>query len=77
MWRDISTAPDSGEPFQAWVKRDNTPDGKGWWETDCRINEDGAFEIHGRIDYDEDGYAVYGHLTATHWMPWPEPPSNG
>ena len=76
MWRGIKSAPRDGTPFQAWIRRDDTPDFIGWWEPECRFNEDGgAFEIYGRVDYDEDGWSVYPHLTSVAWQPQPEPPA--
>lgn len=70
-WRDIATAPKDCVEFQAWVINE---DGKGWWEPRCWINDDGAFEIWGRVDSDHDGWDVYPHLTATHWIGDPKPP---
>jgi hypothetical protein len=71
-WQDISTAPKDGTEFQTWVTRSTDPE--GWWEPRCRYNEDGAFEIWGRVDYDQDGWDTYAHLEPTHWMPLPPPP---
>lgn len=66
QWQPIATAPKDGTEFQAWV---------GHWEPRCRIDpECEVFEIYGRVDYDMDGWAIYGHLTATHWMPTPTKP---
>lgn len=64
-WMLIESAPRDGTEFQAWV---------GHWEPRCRYNEDGAFEIWGRVDYDMDEWDFYMHLTPTHWMPTPSSP---
>lgn len=66
-WEPIESAPRDGTEFQAWM---------GYWEPRCRINPDTeAFEIWGRVDYDQDGWDTYLHLAPTHWMPLPEPPA--
>lgn len=66
-WRDMKTAP-HGVPFMAWID-------KYGLELECRINPDTeAFEIFGRVDYDQDGWEVVPHMTPTHWMPYPYPP---
>lgn len=67
-WRDIvkDPPPKDGTEFQAWT---------GCWEPRCRINpETETFEIWGRVDYDQEGWDVYSHLTATHWTPLPAAP---
>lgn len=64
-WQPIETAPRDGTEFQAWI---------GNWEPRCRFNEDGTFQIWGRIDYDIEGWDYYPSAIATHWMPLPEPP---
>lgn len=71
-WRKIESAPKDGTQFQAWVVSERCTYGS--WEPFCRYNEDGAFQIYGRIDYDMEGWDVYLHLTPTHWMPLPPPP---
>lgn len=70
-WQPIETAPRDGTTFQAWIVNIV---GAGFWVSGCRYNDDGAFEIYGRVDYDMYDWAVYSHLTPTHWMPLPEPP---
>ena len=72
-WQPIETAPKDGTEFQAWVVLKDRTAG-GFWEPKCRFNEHGAFEIFGRVDYDEDGWDCFLHLEPTHWMPLPEPP---
>ena len=73
-WQPIETAPQDGTPFQVWVIRNYEPR-LGFWEPNARFNpETGAFEIWGRADYDLEDYEVFSHLTATHWMPLPDPP---
>lgn len=65
-WRPIETAPKDGAEFQAWL---------GWWEPRCRFNDDGAFQVWRRVDYDEDGWDVI-EARPTHWLPEPtEPPA--
>ena len=72
-WQPIETAPDDQTEFQAWVMH-TTADIPEWWEPKCRYNRHGAFQIWGRVDYDEDGWDCYPLVTPTHWMPNPEPP---
>lgn len=68
-WQPIETAPRDGTEFQAWIDQYG-------WEPACRYNPDTeAFEIFGRIDYDQDGWDSYHHMTPTHWMPYPAPPA--
>lgn len=70
-WQRIETAPRDGSEFQAWVASAD----HGGWEPRCRINpETEGFEIWGRVDYDEDGWDTYLHLTPTHWLPQPASP---
>lgn len=68
-WQTIESAPKDGTEFQAWIA-------KYGWEPRCRINSDTeAFEIYGRVDYDQDGWEVYPHMTPTHWRSPPTPPA--
>lgn len=74
-WQPIATAPKDGTVFQAWVHRPDTDLFPGGWEPDCRFNPSSeAFEIWGRVDYDQDGWDTYLHLEPTHWMPQPKKP---
>lgn len=78
-WQDIATAPKDGTEFQAWVTSE-TPRGnkQAWWEPKARINPGSeAIELWGRVDYDQDGWEMYSHVTVTHWMPLPEAPTAG
>lgn len=72
-WQPIETAPRDGSEFQAWVVAlDNAKN--GCWEPKCRFNQmSEAFEIWGRVDYDIDGWEVYG-VKPTYWMPSPTAP---
>ena len=75
-WRGIATAPADGTEFQAWCASD-TPQGnrKEWWEPHARINpETEAVELWSRVDYDQDGWETYSHISVTHWKPKPAPP---
>lgn len=80
-WKDIASAPRDGTEFQAWgvVLHQSGPHAGtfvGYWEPRARFNaESEAFEIFGRVDYDEDGWDVYPHITPTHWQPQPSPPT--
>ncbi|MGH6774733.1 hypothetical protein [Brucella tritici] len=68
-WMPIESAPKDGTEFQAWIA-------KYGWEPRCRIISDTeAFEIYGRVDYDQDGWEVYPHMTPTHWLSLPSAPS--
>lgn len=72
-WMPIETAPRDGAEFQSWIV---DPDGRGFWEPRSRFNPDSeAFELWGRTDYDADGWDSYLHLTPSHWMPLPAPPT--
>lgn len=69
-WMPIDTAPKDGKPFQAWID-------KYGWKPNCRYNPDSeAFELWGRVDYDQDGWDVYPHMVPTHWMPIPSRPTD-
>ncbi len=68
-WQSVGTAPKDGTEFQGWL----ITAGASWWEPRCRFNNDGAFEIWGRIDWDEEGFDTV-NATLTHWMPQPGPP---
>jgi hypothetical protein len=75
-WQTMDSAPQDGSEFQAWITA-VSPQGnpKCWWEPKARVNPDsGSVELWGRTDYDQDGWETYSHLTATHWMPPPDPP---
>jgi hypothetical protein len=73
-WRPIETAPKDGTEFQSWVKASKI----SFWEPRCRYNPSSeAFELWGRVDYDEDGWGCYPHLSPTHWRPLPSPPKEG
>lgn len=68
-WIDVrkKKPPTDGTEFQAWWSRS--------WQPFARINpENGAFELWGRIDYDQDGWDVFSASDFTHWQPLPEPP---
>ena len=71
VWQPISTAPKDGTEFQAWVL--NGP-GPGFWDPRARFDADGAFQLWGRVDYDEDGWDCHPGWTPTHWQPLPAPP---
>lgn len=67
-WQPIASAPQDGTEFQVWC-------GQYGWEPRARVNpETGALELWGRVDYDEEGWDVYPHMPATHWMPHPQSP---
>ena len=73
-WKDISTAPKDGTPFQAYVKivHESEAD-KFEWYPRLRIN-DGVFEhlhSHGWFDIN---MLRWIKRTPTHWMPLPDPP---
>ncbi len=69
-WQPIETAPRDGSEFQAWIKDYG-------WEPKARINlSTEAFEIWGRVDYDEEGWSVYPHMIPSHWMPLPASPAS-
>lgn len=73
-WQPIETAPKDGTEFQAWCVQA----GVGRWESRCRFDpKTEAFEIWGRIDYDQDGWDIYPGFVPTHWMPFPPPPLDG
>ena len=70
---DMDAAPRQGEEFQAWVAY---KEGDGFWAPRARYNPDTeAFEMWGRVDYDEDGWDVYSACAPTHWAPQPTPPT--
>lgn len=71
MWKPIEMAPKDGTEFQAWVING---DGPGYWAPRCRYNEDGVFQIWGRVDYDLDDWDWHPQERPTHWMPHPTPP---
>lgn len=72
-WQPFPSCPEGGTEFQAWVIGSN---GQGFWEPKCRLNpETGAFEIWGRVDYDQDDWATYPHIAPTHWQPLPAAPT--
>jgi hypothetical protein len=69
-WQPIETAPKDGAEFQAWVDYR----GRGIWEPRCRYDDNGAFQIWQRVDYDCEGWDTDSYAFPTHWMPLPEPP---
>lgn len=72
-WRTMDSAPRDGDEFQSWIVDDT---GFGQWEPRSRFNPDTeAFELWGRVDYDQDGWEAYPHVTPTRWMPSPTPPA--
>jgi hypothetical protein len=72
-WQPIETAPKDGAEFQAWLLDAGRQ--HGWWEPRCRFNDDGAFQVWQRVDYDDDGWDVI-EARPTHWLPEPtEPPA--
>jgi hypothetical protein len=73
-WRDISTAPKDGTEFFAWVCYHD--DKIGQLETRCRYNEDGAFQIWMRVDYDQEDFDTLSHARPTDWQPLPTPPAD-
>ena len=79
-WRPLETAPKDGTQFQCWFYNSAfkaaDPSAEGFWEPRCKYDEHGALVIWGRVDYDQDGWDVYPHLHATHWMPQPEAPAD-
>ena len=67
-WRDIATAPEDYETFNAWIVAD---DGFEWFEPDCYLDEDGIIR-------DGSGTPTQSaHQRATHWMPPIAGPSAG
>lgn len=75
QWRPIETAPKDGTEFQAWVTQETDPS-TTWWEPRCRFEpENEAFQIWGRIDYDQDGWDNDWNWNPTHWQPHPLPPA--
>jgi hypothetical protein len=72
-WLPIESAPKDGTEFQAWTVLALGHE-DGVWEPRCRFNRDsGAFEVWGRVDYDQDGWDV-DRWIPTHWMPEPSAP---
>lgn len=68
-WQPIETAPKDGSEFQAFIINYG-------WEPRARFNpETVAFEIWGRVDYDQDGWDFYPHMVPSHWMPLPAAPA--
>ena len=70
-WQPIDSAPSDGSEFQAWLTSRYHP--AGWWEPRCQFNNDGAFEVWQRTDYDREAFDTVD-ATPTHWMPPPAPP---
>jgi hypothetical protein len=69
-WRGIECAPRDGTEFIGWSFNVDRPECGGNWNDRCRFNPDsGAYEIWGRVDYDEDGWDCLSYLRPTHWMP--------
>lgn len=67
-WRDIATAPKDGAEFQAWWS--------GQWQPRARFNPDTeAFELWGRVDYDQDGWDAFSLDLADGWLPLPSAPN--
>lgn len=73
-WRTIDSAPKDGTEFQGWVSWGGRD---GWWEPKCRFNADTeAFEVWGRVDYDQDGWDSHA-VTVSYWIPTPAAPVSG
>lgn len=67
-WQDISTAPRTGEEFQAWWK--------GTWQPRARFDpEYGSFQLWGRTDFDTEGWEVFE--IEGYWQPQPAAPTGG
>ncbi|WP_292087914.1 hypothetical protein, partial [Brevundimonas sp.] len=65
-WQDISTAPRTGEEFQAWWK--------GTWQPRARFDpEYGSFQLWGRTDFDTEGWEVFE--IDGYWQPQPAAPT--
>jgi hypothetical protein len=75
-WQPIASAPRDGTEFQAWtVCLNPARPCLGVWEPRCRFNPDtGAFEVWGRVDYDQDGWDADIGWEPTHCMPFPAAP---
>jgi hypothetical protein len=74
-WKPIETAPKNGTQVDIWVV---AQDGKGWREPDAYWPKEGWRENCWHVpntDLGSDGPLDSG-LTATHWMPLPEPPAD-